>query len=49
MMFTAKFYKGRELRHRGLFTHIVPTAEVGPLARDIADRIAAKPRHVLEC
>jgi len=48
MMFTAKFYKGRELKHRGLFTHIVPAAEVMPLARDIAARIAAKPRHVLE-
>jgi polyketide biosynthesis enoyl-CoA hydratase PksI len=48
MMFTAKFYKGRELRHKGLFTHIVSSAEVMPLARDIADRIAVKPRHVLE-
>lgn len=48
MMFTAKFYKGRELKHRGLFTHIVPAADVVPLARDIADRIAAKPRYVLE-
>ncbi len=48
MMYTAKFYKGRELKHRGLFTHIVPAAEVMPLARDIAERIAVKPRHVLE-
>jgi polyketide biosynthesis enoyl-CoA hydratase PksI len=48
MMLTAKFYKGRELKHRGLFTHIVPSAEVMPLARDIAARISAKPRHVLE-
>lgn len=48
MMLTAKFYKGRELKHRGLFTHIVPAAEVMPLAEDIASRIASKPRHVLE-
>jgi polyketide biosynthesis enoyl-CoA hydratase PksI len=48
MMMTAKFYKGRELKHRGLFTHIVPAAEVMPLALDLAARIAAKPRHVLE-
>ncbi|HJZ96743.1 MAG TPA: polyketide synthase [Candidatus Solibacter sp.] len=48
MMFTAKFYKGRELKHRGLFTHVVPSAQVLPRARGIADRIAVKPRHVLE-
>lgn len=48
MMLTAKFYKGRELKNRGLFTHVVPAAEVVPLAEDIAARIATKPRHVLE-
>jgi len=48
MMMTAKFYKGRELKNRGLFTHIVPAADVMPLAEDIAGRIAAKPRYVLE-
>jgi polyketide biosynthesis enoyl-CoA hydratase PksI len=47
MMMTAKFYKGAELKGRGLFTHIVPAAEVLPLALDIAQRIAERPRHVL--
>jgi polyketide biosynthesis enoyl-CoA hydratase PksI len=47
MMMTAKFYKGSELRGRGLFTHVVPAAEVLALAVDIAQRIAERPRHVL--
>jgi len=48
MILTAKAYKGRELKHRGLFNYIVPTAEVKPLALDLAQRMAEKPRHVLE-
>jgi polyketide biosynthesis enoyl-CoA hydratase PksI len=47
MMLTAKFYKGRELAGRGLFTHIVPAKEVYPLARDIASRIAEKELTVI--
>jgi len=47
MIMTAKFYKGRELKARGLFTHVVPAAEVLPLAMDIAARIAERPRHIL--
>jgi len=47
MMMTAKFYKGRELKDRGLFTHVVPSAEVLALAIDIARRIAERPRHVI--
>jgi polyketide biosynthesis enoyl-CoA hydratase PksI len=48
MMLTATFYKGKDLRGRGLFTHIVPMDEVFATARDVARRIADKPRHVLE-
>jgi polyketide biosynthesis enoyl-CoA hydratase PksI len=47
MLCTGKFYRGRELRGTGLFAHVVPQAEVMPLALDIAGRIAEKPRHVL--
>jgi polyketide biosynthesis enoyl-CoA hydratase PksI len=48
MMLTATFYKGRDLRGRGLFTHVVPKGEVLSTARDLARRIADKPRHVVE-
>lgn len=48
MILTSKFYKGRELAGRGLFTHVVPATEVANLALDLARRIADKPRHVLE-
>jgi polyketide biosynthesis enoyl-CoA hydratase PksI len=48
MMMSAKFYKGAELKGRGLFTHIVPSGEVMGLALDIASRIAQQPRHVLQ-
>jgi polyketide biosynthesis enoyl-CoA hydratase PksI len=48
MMMTAKPYKARELHGRGLFTHILPSAEVYPKALEIACRIAEKERHVLE-
>lgn len=47
MMMTAKFYKGSELKGRGLFTHVVPAREVLALAMDVAQRIAERPRHVL--
>ncbi len=47
MLFTAKYYKGRELRGSGLFTHVVPEGEVMRVALDIARRIADKPRHAL--
>lgn len=47
MILTAKFYKGHELKGRGLFTHIVPKGDVLSLAMDIAERIAERPRHVL--
>lgn len=48
MMFTARFYTGRELAGRGLFTHVVPGADVEMCAEDIARRISEKPRDVLE-
>jgi len=47
MMYTAKLYKGRELKGRGLFAHVVPDDEVGATALALARRIADKPRHVL--
>ncbi|MDZ8064890.1 MAG: polyketide synthase [Nostoc sp. DedQUE08] len=48
MLLTAKLYKGKELKERGLFNYIVPAEEVMTLALDMARRIAEKPRHVLE-
>jgi len=48
MMFSAKYYRGRELAGRGLFAHVVPAPEVEPLARDLALRVVDKPRRVLE-
>lgn len=48
MMYTAKLYKGRELRTRGLFTHVVENERVLEVACEIARRIADKPRRVLE-
>ena len=47
MMLTAKFYKGRELAGRGLFTHIVAAGDVYTHARDLALRIAEKEAHVV--
>lgn len=47
MAATGKYYKGRELVGRGLFTHIESRAEVMNTALDIARRMAEKPRHVL--
>lgn len=48
MIFTGKFYKGRELADRRLFNAVVPGAEVLDKALDLAQRIAEKPRYVLE-
>lgn len=48
MLFSAKLYRGRELKGRGLFNHIVPADDVMDVALDIALRIAEKPPHVLK-
>jgi polyketide biosynthesis enoyl-CoA hydratase PksI len=48
MLFSAKLYKGRELKGRGLFNHVVPADDVMDVALDIALRIAEKPHHVLK-
>jgi polyketide biosynthesis enoyl-CoA hydratase PksI len=48
MMMTARFYKGREMAGTGLFTHVVPRADVAALALDIARNIARKDRVVIE-
>jgi polyketide biosynthesis enoyl-CoA hydratase PksI len=48
MLLTAKFYKGRELRERGLFNYVVSAEEVLNVALELAQRMAEKPRHVLE-
>jgi polyketide biosynthesis enoyl-CoA hydratase PksI len=48
MLMTAKYYKGRDLMGRGLFSHIVPAAEVYGLTRDIARSMVDKPKYVLE-
>jgi len=47
MLLTGKLYRGRELRDKGLFNHIVPRAEVDAVSLELARRIAEKPRHVL--
>lgn len=48
MIFTGKYYKGRELAGCRLFNAVVPDDEVLDRALDLAERIAEKPRHVLE-
>jgi polyketide biosynthesis enoyl-CoA hydratase PksI len=48
MIFTGKYYKGRELAERRLFNAVVPGDEVLDRALDLAQRIAEKPRYVLE-
>lgn len=48
MLMTAKYYRGRELAGRGLFTHVVPGPEVESLTMDLARRMAEKPRRVLQ-
>lgn len=46
MMMTSKFYRGRELAGRGLFTHVVAADKVLGVALDIVRRIASQPRYV---
>lgn len=48
MIFTGKYYKGRELAQRRLFNAVVPGDEVLDKALELAERIAEKPRYVLE-
>jgi polyketide biosynthesis enoyl-CoA hydratase PksI len=48
MMLTGKFYKGRDLRGRGLLTHIVPGEEVLSKTWDLARSMADKPKYALE-
>jgi polyketide biosynthesis enoyl-CoA hydratase PksI len=48
MLLTAKFYKGRDIKDRGLFNYVVPQREVRTLAWDLARSMADKPRQVLE-
>ncbi|BCL17962.1 polyketide synthase [Micromonospora sagamiensis] len=48
MIFTGRYYKGRELADRRLFNAVVPADEVLAHATDLAEQIAEKPRYVLE-
>jgi polyketide biosynthesis enoyl-CoA hydratase PksI len=48
MLLTAKYYKGRELKGRGIFSHVVRADEVRGLTWDIARAMAEKERPVLE-
>lgn len=48
MTLTAKYYKGHELSGTGLFNYVVPADEVFATALALAQRIADKPRQVLE-
>lgn len=48
MIFTGRYYRGRELAGRRLFNAIVPGDEVLAHATDLAEQIAEKPRYVLE-
>ncbi|AKT38860.1 polyketide synthase [Chondromyces crocatus] len=48
MMLTARYYRGAELRGRGLFNRVVSVDEVRGTALDLAQQMADKPRHVLE-
>src|SRR5512145_961369 len=47
MLMTARFYRGSDLKGRGLFNYVVPSADVQAMAVDLAGRIADKPRQVL--
>ena len=47
MLFTARLYRGTELRDRGLFNYVVAAEQVPTVALDLARRIAPKPRRVL--
>jgi polyketide biosynthesis enoyl-CoA hydratase PksI len=48
MLLTGRHYLGRDLRALGLFSEVLPAAEVMPRALDDARRIAESPRHVIE-
>jgi len=48
MLLSGKFYKGRELVHRGLFNAVVPHDRVREVASEHAGRIAERPRYVIE-
>ncbi|MFN8494513.1 MAG: polyketide synthase [Caldilineaceae bacterium] len=48
MIMTTKLYKGRELQGRSLFNYIVEADRVMTVALELAGRMAAKPRYVLE-
>jgi polyketide biosynthesis enoyl-CoA hydratase PksI len=48
MLLSAKFYKGRDLKGRGIFTHVVPAGDVRETTWEIARAMAEKPRPVLE-
>jgi polyketide biosynthesis enoyl-CoA hydratase PksI len=48
MILTAKFWTGGELANRGLFNHVVETAQVFEHASRIAERMADKPLSVLK-
>jgi len=48
MLMTARYYKGRDLKHRGLFNYVLPKDDVRGMAFDLARRIADKTKPVLE-
>jgi len=47
ILFTAKSYKGSELKQRGLDAHILPRAQVLSYALGLANRLALSPRATL--
>jgi polyketide biosynthesis enoyl-CoA hydratase PksI len=48
MLMTAKYYKGRDLKDRGLFNYVLPRNEVRDKAFDLARSMADKTKPVLE-
>ena len=48
MVFTGKYYRGSELAGRRIFNMVVPGPQVLDTATELAERIAEKPRYVLE-
>ncbi|HET8640606.1 MAG TPA: polyketide synthase [Pseudonocardiaceae bacterium] len=48
MTLTAKYYRGHEIDGMHLFSYVVPADEVFDTALRLAQRIAEKPRHVLQ-
>jgi polyketide biosynthesis enoyl-CoA hydratase PksI len=47
LIFSGELRRGSEFEGQG-FNYVLPRAEVGPKAHDLAARIAEKPRHALE-